>query len=83
MSFRSNLTFVDSELSCAVARDKQKEETIDHRQLALVHDGEKSAWEMLHEIRYGHLAAGDEGGKTRQQTKQDQNSASELNNSRG
>lgn len=60
--------------------DKQKEETIHHRQLALIDDWPEAVRRVHREVRYCHLARGDECCDAGEQTGSDQQAGGEFNN---
>src|SRR4030067_2043935 len=72
---RSSDPFSQAPLARALEGDVEEEETIEERQLALVHDGEELVrqleFPMDLEIGHGHLAAGDERRDTGPETQHD------------
>jgi len=64
--------------SIALSGYVQEDETIDHGELAPVHNGPESARCMSFEICDRHLAAGDERGDSSEQSDRDQKSCAEL-----
>src|SRR4051812_24690587 len=66
---------IDAPDSGAVRGDEQEKEAVDDRQLPLVLDRPETVRGVSHEIRHGHLAAGDECGDPGEETDGHQNAA--------
>jgi hypothetical protein len=85
MTGHSESTSVHAEFSGAMARDIEKQEAINNRQLALIHDGK----EMLaptgvdREVGKRHLAAGDERGHAGEQPQENERATPEFDDTSG
>src|SRR4029453_9659835 len=69
---------VDAPTARTTQKDVEEHETVNHRQLALVHVRNQTLWRMHHEKRHRHFTRGDECGESRQQTKRNEKSADDL-----
>src|SRR4029450_4644810 len=69
---------VDAPTARTTQKNVEKHETVNHRQLALVHVRNQTLRRMHHEKRYRPLTGGDDRGESRQQTKRNEKSANNL-----
>src|SRR4029077_13706760 len=70
---------VNAPLPCAMAGDIERNEAINHRELAVIHDRKEMMRLMLHEVGHSHFTAGHERGQRSEQPDQNQDSAYQFN----
>src|SRR5690606_39921774 len=73
---------IDAEGTGSVGEEREENETVEHRRLAPVLNGEKSSRQVRHEVGYRHFARQDKGARPGEEPEYDQQSAESLQDSR-